>query len=111
MLDFSWLVVKTIVLRNNKVAIPPPTAASVNATSTASILTYKQAATRLNIPVSITAANKLPSRIIAMPSITKKVSNTISTSSSIAILPNDVIKVLLEHEVQPWPGRVLLWVR
>ena len=75
---FSLLVVSPRVPNINTVEIPAPTAASVNATSTASITVNSAAARRLKMPNNMTAANRLRSLITAMATATRKIKRTIS---------------------------------
>ena len=105
------LDVSASVLKNNKVAIPAPTAASVKATSTASMVTNKHAEVRLNIPVMITVENKLRILINDNAIMTRKVNNVMSTIATILILLIYSTMASILHVTLPWPGHVLQQVK
>ena len=73
---FCVLAVNAIVPNINTVVIPAPTAASVNATSTASITIKRRADRKLKTPDSITTANNLSIRMMAN-AVTTSITNKI----------------------------------
>ena len=79
--------VRVTAVNMSKVAIPAPTDASVNATSTASMTTKKLADSRPKIPVIMITANRSRMRTMAMAVMTRKINRTKLTRNSMTLPP------------------------
>ena len=82
--------------------MPAPTAASVNATSAASSKKKLTAINRLNIPINITATNKLEARMTAPAVMTKSDSRKMLKTAIILASPVWALSLLDRIRVRHW---------
>ena len=99
------MLVSEMVRSISTVEMPAPTAASVKATSTASITVNRPAESRLKMPIIITAAKRSRRRKMAKAIATRKVKRTTSIRASMACPPPRRASAAGRPGGRSWPGR------